>query len=192
MNWIFDIPFVGSHILSTIIFLPLVGAVVLLFLKSNRSIRWVTLLVTVVDFLLVIPVVCRFDSSTHFMQYVERASWIPAFNINYYLGIDGISVLMVFLTAFIGWICVLASWKAIEHKVKEFMIAILIMQTAMLGVFCSLDFVLFYVFWEAMLIPMYLIIGIWGGVNRIYAALKLFMYTLAGSILMLVGMIALY
>ncbi len=192
MQGLLNIPFIGDHILSLLIFLPLLGAFVLLFLKNERCIRWIALVTTVVDFILAIAVIRGFDPSVHTMQFVERHPWIPSFNIQYYLGIDGISVLMVFLTALIGWICVLASWTAIDKRVKEFNIALLVMQTAMLGVFCSLDFLLFYIFWEAMLIPMYLIIGVWGGPNRIYSAFKLFLYTLAGSILMLVGMISLY
>src|SRR4030065_592522 len=112
--------------------------------------------------------------------------------ITLFMGIDGISVLFIFLSALLGWICVLASWRSIEHKVKEFMMALLVMQTAMIGVICALDFFLFYLFWEAMLIPMYLIIGVWGGKNRIYAAIKFFLYTLAGRGLMLFGIIVLY
>ncbi len=181
-----------ENLLSIIIFLPLVGAGVLLFLRDESIIRWVALAFTVVDFIITIPLLTGFDTATHQMQFVERYRWIPSWNIYYYLGVDGISVLFVFLTAFLGWICVLASWTAIEKKVKEFMIALLVMQTAMLGVFCALDFFLFYLFWEAMLIPMYLIIGVWGGPRRIYSAIKFFLYTLAGSIFLLVGIIALY
>jgi len=192
MQEFFSLPILNGHILSAIIFFPILGAFILLFLKNEGVIRWFTLSVTVVDFILVIPVVSGFDRATYRMQFVERYEWIPSFNVQYYLGIDGISVLFVFLTALIGWICVLASWRAIEKKVKEFMIALLFIQGAMLGVFSSLDCFLFYVFWEAMLIPMYLIIGVWGGPNRIYAALKFFLYTMAGSILLLIGIIALY
>ena len=192
MQEFFSLPILNGHILSAIIFFPILGAFILLFLKNEGVIRWFTLSVTVVDFILVIPVVSGFDRATYRMQFVERYEWIPSFNVHYYLGIDGISVLFVFLTALIGWICVLASWRAIDKKIKEFMIALLFIQGAMLGVFSSLDCFLFYVFWEAMLIPMYLIIGVWGGPNRIYAALKFFLYTMAGSILLLIGIIALY
>ena len=150
-------------ILTLVTFLPLVGAFVLLFMKNVDAIRWVALLFTVVDFIVSLPLVCFFNTTTHKMQFVERYPWIPSWNISYYMGVDGISVLFVFLTALLGWICILASWKAIEKKMKEFMIVILVMQTAMIGVFCALDFFLFYLFWEAMLIPMYLIIGVWGG-----------------------------
>ena len=179
-------------ILTLVTFLPLVGAFVLLFMKNVDAIRWVALLFTVVDFIVSLPLVCFFNTTTHKMQFVERYPWIPSWNISYYMGVDGISVLFVFLTALLGWICILASWKAIEKKMKEFMIVILVMQTAMIGVFCALDFFLFYLFWEAMLIPMYLIIGVWGGERRIYSAVKFFLYTLAGSVLLLVGIIVLY
>ena len=182
----------GIPILSIVTFLPLLGALVLLFIKNNSAARWIALVFTVVDFLIAIPIVLSFDSTTHNMQFVEHYNWIPSWNITYFMGIDGISVLFIFLSSLLGWICVLASWRSIEHKVKEFMMALLVMQTAMIGVFCALDFFLFYLFWEAMLIPMYLIIGVWGGKNRIYAAIKFFLYTLAGSVLMLIGIIALY
>ena len=182
----------SEHLLSLVIFLPLLGAALLLFIRDERAIRWIALAVAVADFAVSIPLLTGFDSSTHKMQFVERYEWIPSFNIFYYLGVDGISVLFIFLTAFLGVICVLASWTGIKHRVKEFMISLLAMQTAMLGVFAALDLLLFYLFWEAMLIPMYLIIGVWGGKNRIYSAVKFFLYTLAGSILMLVGIIAMY
>ncbi|MBI5191936.1 MAG: NADH-quinone oxidoreductase subunit M [Nitrospirae bacterium] len=182
----------GYPILSLVTFVPLIGAAILLFVKNATAARWIALIFTVVDFLIAIPLVLNFDRTTYQMQFVEHYLWIPSWNITYHLGIDGISVLFVFLAALLGWICVLASWKAIDKKVKEFMIAILVMQTAMIGVFCALDFFLFYLFWEAMLIPMYLIIGVWGGKDRIYAAIKFFLYTLAGSIFMLIGIIVLY
>ncbi|MBI5682246.1 MAG: NADH-quinone oxidoreductase subunit M, partial [Deltaproteobacteria bacterium] len=181
-----------NNILTIVTFLPLAGAALLLFIKNVQAARWTALVFTVVDFIIAIPIVCNFNITTYEMQFVERHPWIPSWNISYAMGVDGISVLFVFLTALLGWICVLASWKAIENKVKEFMIVILVMQTAMLGVFCALDFFLFYLFWEAMLIPMYLLIGVWGGKNRIYAAVKFFLYTLAGSVLLLVGIIVLY
>jgi NADH-quinone oxidoreductase subunit M len=186
------LPLLREHILTLVIFVPLFGAAILIFFKDEVKIRWFALAAAVLDFLLAIPLVCRFDTTTHKFQFMERHEWIPSLNIYYYLGVDGISVLFVFLTALIGWICVLASWAAIEKKVKEFMITILVMQTAMMGVFCALDFFLFFLFWEAMLIPMYLIIGIWGSENRLYSAVKFFLYTFAGSVFLLVGIIALY
>jgi NADH-quinone oxidoreductase subunit M len=133
-----------------------------------------------------------FDTTTHEMQFTEARPWVPALGITYALGVDGISALFVFLTGLLGWICVLASWVAIDRKTKEFMISLLAMQALMLGVFCALNLFLFYVCWEAMLIPMYVIIGIWGGDGRVYAAFKFFLYTLAGSLLFLIGIIVLY
>jgi NADH-quinone oxidoreductase subunit M len=134
----------------------------------------------------------HFDYTTPIFQFGEKVSWIPAYNINYMLGIDGISVMLVMLTTIISPIAILSTWNAIQVRVKEFMISILIMETAMIGVFCSLDFVLFYFFWEAMLIPMYLLIAIWGGPNKDYASIKFFIYTLFGSVFLLVAIIALY
>ena len=179
-------------ILSLVVFLPAVGAGVLLFVRDDAAVRWTALVFAVADSLLTIPLLLAFDTTTYAMQFRETVAWVPALGISYSLGVDGISVLFVFLTAFLGWICVVASWQAIDSKVKEFMISLLVMQSLMLGVFCALDLFLFYVFWEAMLIPMYLIIGVWGGDNRVYAAFKFFLYTLAGSMLFLVGILVLY
>ncbi|RUM95867.1 NADH-quinone oxidoreductase subunit M [Pseudaminobacter arsenicus] len=179
-------------LLSLIVFIPAAGAVVLMFLRNDGAVRWTALGVTVLDFLLAIAVLAGFDTTTHEMQFTEMHPWVPALGITYALGVDGISVLFVFLTALFGWICVLASWVAIDRKMKEFMISLLAMQALMLGVFCALDLFLFYVFWEAMLIPMYVIIGVWGGDGRVYAAFKFFLYTLAGSLLFLIGVIVLY
>ena len=179
-------------ILSLIIFLPAGGAGVLLLVRGDAAVRWTALVFAVADFLLTIPLLLAFDTTTYAMQFRETAAWVPALGISYSLGVDGISVLFLFLTALLGWICVVVSWRAIDSKVKEFMISLLVMQSLMLGVFCALDLFLFYVFWEAMLIPMYLIIGVWGGDNRVYAAFKFFLYTLAGSMLFLVGILVLY
>ena len=179
-------------ILSLVVFLPAGGAGVLLFVRGDAAVRWTALVFAVADFLLTIPLLLAFDTTTYAMQFRETVAWVPALGISYSLGVDGISVLFVFLTALLGWICVVASWEAIDSKVKEFMISLLVMQSLMLGVFCALDLFLFYVFWEAMLIPMYIIIGVWGGDNRIYAAFKFFLYTLAGSMLFLVGILVLY
>lgn len=184
----------GFPILSTLIFLPIAGAALLLLIpRAKESLaKWVGLLVSIAAFILSIPLFTNFDKATHLMQFAERHKWIPSWNITYYLGLDGISVLFVLLSTLITILCVLISWNSIKTKVKEFYISILIMEGAMIGVFCSLDFMLFYLFWEAMLIPMYLLIGVWGGPNRIYAAVKFFLYTLVGSVLMLVGIIVLY
>ena len=179
-------------LLSLIIFLPVASVPLLMLLRGDTAVRWVTLGVMVADFLLAAWLLLDFDASTHAMQFKESMDWIPRLGISYAVGVDGISVLFVFLTALLGWICVLASWVAIDSKVKSFMISLLVMQTLMLGVFCALDLFLFYVFWEAMLVPMYVIIGVWGGKNRVYAAFKFFLYTLAGSLLFLVGIVVLY
>ena len=179
-------------ILSLIVFLPMTGAFLLLWVQSDLQIKRLALLVTSLDLLLAIKLLVHFDPTTHLMQFGEKVEWIPALGIHYTLGVDGISVLFVFLSAFLGWICILASWRAIEQNVKGFMLSLLLMQTMMLGVFCAMDLFLFYIFWEVMLVPMYLIIGIWGGKNRIYAAFKFFLYTLVGSVLFLVGIIVLY
>ena len=182
-----DIP-----ILSLIVFLPAAGAGVLLFMRDDRTVRWTALAFAVVDFALTIPLMAAFDTTTYAMQFTETVPWVPSLGITYSLGVDGISLLFIFLTALLGWICVVASWEAIDTKVKEFMISLLVMQSLMLGVFSAMDLFLFYVFWEAMLIPMYLIIGVWGGKERVYAAFKFFLYTLAGSLLFLVGIVVLY
>ncbi|WP_434732984.1 NADH-quinone oxidoreductase subunit M [Rhizobium sp. YTUHZ044] len=182
----------GFPLLSLIIFTPVVGAAILMFLRATDAVRWTALSFTVLDLALCIAMLVSFDTTTHAMQFTETHPWVPVLGINYALGIDGISALFVFLTALLGSTCVLASWVAIDSKVKEFMICLLFMQALMLGVFCALDLFLFYVFWEAMLIPMYLIIGVWGGEGRVYAAIKFFLYTLAGSLLFLIGVIVLY
>jgi len=180
------------HILSTLIFLPLAGALLLLLIKSESFARYWTLGITSLTAILSLQLVRAFDSTTSKFQFVEQYSWIPSLNIQYVIGIDGISILLVMLTTLIMPLCVLASWNYIKTRVQAFMICLLIMETAMLGVFMALDFVLFYILWEAMLIPMYLLIGIWGGPRKIYASIKFFLYTLAGSIMLLVGIIWLY
>jgi NADH-quinone oxidoreductase subunit M len=179
-------------ILSWTVFLPLIGAFFLLFMRNAGAIRWTSLLVTLATFFVSLPLFKHFDKSTYKMQFVEKSEWIPSWGINYFIGVDGISILFIFLTTLIGILSVLVSWKAIESKVKEFHIAILAVEAGMLGVFVALDFFLFYIFWEAMLIPMFLLIGVWGGQNRVYAAIKFFLYTLVGSVLMLVGIVVLY
>ena len=184
----------GFPILSTLIFLPIAGAALLLLIsRSNENlIKWFSLIVSIAAFIISIPLFAEFNKSTHLMQFTEKHAWIPSLNINYHLGIDGVSVLFVLLSTLITILCVLISWNSIKTKTKEFYISILIMEGAMIGVFCSLDFMLFYLSWEAMLIPMYLLIGVWGGTNRIYAAVKFFLFTLVGSVLMLIGIIVLY
>lgn len=182
-------------LLSLAIWTPIVFGVVLLALGRDdqaRAVRWIALLGAVVSLLVTLPLYTRFDLTTAAMQFVETAPWIERFNINYHLGIDGISVWFILLTAFINVIVVIASWEAITSRVNQYMGAFLILSGLMIGVFCALDGMLFYVFFEATLIPMYLIIGIWGGPNKIYAAFKFFLYTLLGSLLMLIALIYLY
>jgi NADH-quinone oxidoreductase subunit M len=189
-----------SHILSIILFTPLVGAFVLLFVpKENKdAIRWIANLFALAGFLISIPLVpmfwaLRFDA-THQFKFLEGTAnnWIPSIGAGYNLGIDGISFLLIMLTTLLGWISILSSWTAIEIRVKEYYVWFLVLQTGMLGVFMALDFFLFFVFWEAMLVPMYLLIGIWGGPRKLYAAIKFFLYTLLGSVLMLLGILFLY
>jgi len=181
-------------ILSLLIFFPVLGGILLLGIgKENvKGVKIMALVISLLEFVISLPLWFSFDKTTHHMQFVERHSWIRLFNIEYYLGIDGISVLFVLLSALVTILCVLVSWNSIEIKVKEFFVSLLLLEGAMIGVFCALDFFLFYIFWEAMLIPMFLLIGVWGGPNRIYATTKFFLYTLVGSLLMLVGIITLY
>jgi NADH-quinone oxidoreductase subunit M len=180
------------HILSTLIFLPLAGAILLLFVRNEFFARYWALGITTLTAILSIPLVKSFDTSTSSFQFVEQVSWIKSLNIQYVIGIDGISILLVMLTTFIMPLCVLASWTYIKTRVQAFMVCLLIMECAMLGVFMALDFVLFYILWEAMLIPMYMLIAIWGGPRKIYASIKFFLYTLAGSVMLLVAIIWLY
>jgi NADH-quinone oxidoreductase subunit M len=187
-----------NHILSIILFTPLVGALVLLFVpKENKdAIRWIANIFSLAGLLVSIPLVPwfwaqRFEPGFKFTEGALN-NWIPSIGASYILGIDGISFLLIMLTTLLGWISILSSWTAIENRVKEYYIWFLVLQTGMLGVFMSLDFFLFFVFWEAMLVPMYLLIGIWGGPRKLYAAIKFFLYTLAGSVLMLLGVLYLY
>lgn len=182
-----------SNLLSLLLILPLLGAAIVgLAPRNDVWARRITLGFTLLVFIASLPLWYLFDTSSHEMQFVTRVPWIPAFNINYAVGVDGISVLLVLLTTMITPMCVLCSWKAIDSRVKEYMLAILIMEAALIGVFVSLDLLLFFVFWEAELIPMFLIIGVWGGQRRVYAALKFFLYTMAGSLPMFVAILALY
>jgi NADH-quinone oxidoreductase subunit M len=182
----------GFPLLSLVIFLPLCGAVVMVFLRKDTAIKWWALIVTVANFIISLPLYFYFQSGTAEMQFVEYIPWMPDLGVSYHLGIDGISLFLVLLTTFLTPLAVLSSWTYITEKVKEYMIFMLLMETSMVGVFAALDLILFYVFWEATLIPMYFLIGIWGGERRIYAAVKFFLYTLAGSALMLVAVFVLY
>jgi NADH-quinone oxidoreductase subunit M len=182
-------------LLSLAIWTPILFGVVLLTLGRDdqaQAVRWIALVGSLTSLLVTIPLYTRFDVATAAMQFVENSPWIERFNINYHLGIDGISFWFVLLTAFINLVVVIAGWEVITRRVNQYMGAFLILSGLMIGVFCALDGLLFYVFFEATLIPMYLIIGIWGGPNKIYAAFKFFLYTLLGSLLMLVALIYLY
>ena len=183
-----------SHILTIVTFLPILGALGLLFVdkKSTKVFVQGATAIAFVDFLLSLPLFFWYDAARGGFQFTERLSWIPAIGVDYYVGIDGISLLLILLTTFLGVIAILSSWTAIHERVKEYYIFMLALQTGMLGVFIALDFFLFYVFWEVMLVPMYFLIGIWGGPRKLYAAIKFFLYTLLGSVLMLLGILALY
>ncbi|MEK6570045.1 MAG: NADH-quinone oxidoreductase subunit M [Bacteroidota bacterium] len=181
----------GSSILSLVIFFPLVGILVVLFLRQEqvRSIKVIGIATAVIDFLLSVYVYVMFDSQNTNMQFVQRLKWIEGLNVSYYVGVDGISLLLVLLTTLLMPIALLSSWNSITRRLKEYVFFMLLLEVGMVGVFCSLDLFLFYIFWEGMLIPMYFIIGIWGGENRIYAAIKFLLFTLVGSLLMLVAII---
>jgi NADH-quinone oxidoreductase subunit M len=191
----------GAPILSIITFAPLAGAAFILLIRAMarseddpmiaRNARWLALFVTGFVFVATVMLVVDFDAASPGYQFVEQARWLGG-GINYRMGVDGISILFVLLTAFLMPLCVLASWTSIEERAAEYMIAFLLLETLMIGVFCALDLVLFYLFFEGGLIPMFIIIGVWGGKNRVYAAFKFFLYTLLGSVLMLVAIIAMY
>jgi NADH-quinone oxidoreductase subunit M len=182
----------GYPILSLLVFLPLVGVIPLLVLKNDEAAKYWTLVITLVIAVISLPLYFKFDRTTALFQFGENHAWIPMLHINYTLGIDGISLLLILLTTLLMPLCVLCSWRYITTRVRPFLACLLIMETSMLGVFMALDFVLFYILWEAMLIPMYMLIAIWGGPRKVYASIKFFLYTLAGSVLLLVAIIALY
>ncbi len=185
-------------LLSIVTFTPLLGVLLLLTIRADdeeivaRNSRWVALWVTVGTFLASLLIWANFDAGTADFQFVEQQDWFPDYGINYHMGVDGISMLFVILSTFLTPLCVLSSWEAIKTRVREYMIAFLVLETMMVGMFCALDMVLFYVFFEGVLIPMFLIIGVWGGARRVYSAFKFFLYTLTGSVLLLVAMLAMY
>src|SRR5499425_1360691 len=183
-----------QHYLSIILFTPLVGAFILLLVnkKNENAIRWIANIVTFIGFLISVPLWFQYQPSGAQFQFVERAPWIASIGAEYFLGVDGLSVLLILLTTMMGFIAVLSSWTAITERVKEYYIFLLVLQTGMLGAFMSLYFLLFFLFWEVMLVPMYFLIGIWGSANRLYSAIKFFLYTLVGSVVMLLGILALY
>ncbi len=184
-------------ILSLVTFLPLVGALFILTIRGEeavvaRNARNVALWTSTITFLLSLLLWINFDATSADFQFVEKADWMPGFGISYHMGIDGISLFFVLLSTFLTPICVLSSWEAVTSRVKEYMISFLVLETLMVGMFCALDLFVFYVFFEGVLIPMFLIIGVWGGARRVYAAFKFFLYTLLGSVLMLIAMLAMF
>src|SRR5215475_4757589 len=184
----------SHHLLSVILFTPLVGALVLLFVPRESPLlhKLVGNLFGVLGFVVSLPLIVHFPAGSGDYEFKEVADWIPSIGARYSLGVDGISMLLVMLTTFLGMLAITSSWGAIQQRTKEYYILLLLLQTGMIGVFVSLDFFLFYVFWEVMLVPMYFLIGVWGSDRRLYAAIKFFLYTLAGSVVMLLGILALY
>jgi NADH-quinone oxidoreductase subunit M len=176
-------------ILTVTAFLPLVGAAAVLVFNERLS-RWLALVTTMATFGISVPLYLRFDRATNALQFAETAPWIPSWHVVFGMGVDGISLPFIFLSTVVSVICVGASWAAVQTRVREFYAALLVAETAMIGVFAATNFFLFYVFWELMIVPMFLLIGVWGGPSRIYAAVKFLLFTLAGSVLMLVGFIA--
>ncbi len=183
-------------LLSVTIFLPLVGAFIILFIKdedvSTNNIKWAALWTSIGAFILSILIWISFDNSIKGYQLVEKYKWFSDFNFYYHVGVDGISLFMILLSTLLTPFCILASWNNIKKRIKEYMIAFLVLETVMIGMFSSIDILLFYIFFESVLIPMFLIIGIWGGEKRIYATFKFFLYTLLGSVLMLIAIIFIY
>jgi NADH-quinone oxidoreductase subunit M len=189
--------FYRQHLLSIITYTPLVGALFLLLpvfrgKQRENAVRWVANIFGLLGFLVSLPLWFWFDRQAEQFQFMERADWIPSIGVQYLFGVDGISTLLILLTTLLGFISILSSWTAITDRVRTYYVFLLLLQTGMLGVFCALDMFLFYVFWEVMLVPMYFLIGIWGSARRLYAAIKFFLYTLAGSVVMLLGILALY
>ncbi len=184
----------GFPFLSLILFTPLAGAILLLFVskRSENAIRWIANVFAAAGFLVSVPLWFWYNPQNPDYQFVERLPWIPSIGADYFLGIDGFSALLILLTTLMGFIAVLSSWTAITERVKEYYVFLLVLQTGMLGAFMALDFLLFFLFWEVMLVPMYFLIGIWGSANRLYSAIKFFLYTLVGSVVMLLGILALY
>ncbi len=179
-------------VLTLTTFLPIIGTAALMFIKRDESAKIYSLILTLVVFIISLPLYFNFQPGLQGFQFVEQHAWIPAYGLSYLMGVDGISLPMILLTTFLGPICVLCSWRYISNRTKEFLACILLTQGIMAGVFAALDLVLFYIFWEAMLVPMFLIIAIWGGPRRIYAGVKFVLYTLAGSIFLLAAIVAIF
>jgi NADH-quinone oxidoreductase subunit M len=192
--------FFMRNILTIVCFFPLVGVPLILFWPRGREyengVKWIANIIFLLGFLISLPLIIFFNRPEYIaetgMRYVIRAEWIPAIGVQYQMGIDGISLLLILLTTLLGFLAVLSSWTAVTERIREYYVYFLLLQVGMVGVFMALDFFLFYVFWEVMLVPMYFIIGIWGGPRKLYAAIKFFLYTLAGSVLLLLGVLALY
>ena len=183
-------------LISVTIFLPLLGALIIFLIKedetSTNNIKWAALWTSIGTFILSCLIWLQFDNSISTYQLVEKYKWFSDFNFYYYVGVDGISLFMILLSTFLIPFCILSSWLVIKKRIKEYMIAFLFLETVMIGMFSSIDILLFYIFFESVLIPMFLIIGIWGGERRIYASFKFFLYTLLGSVLMLIAIIYIY
>ena len=182
----------GVALLSTVIWLPILAGIAVLFTGSDRNAnfaRWLALAGAIAGFVVALPLYVNFNPAAQGMQFIELTPWIESYHINYYLGIDGISLLLILMNTFTTILVVLAGWKVIDSRVAQYMAAFLFLSGMMNGVFCAMDAALFYVFFEATLIPMFIVIGVWGGPNRVYAALKFFLYTLLGSLLTLVAFI---
>ncbi|MBU8547072.1 MULTISPECIES: NADH-quinone oxidoreductase subunit M [Roseomonadaceae] len=187
----------GFPLLSLVTFLPLAGALIIMMVRGEeavvaRNARWTALWASLITLALSLLLWTGFDQSTAEFQFVEQVDWLPEYGVGYHMGVDGISVLFILLSTLLTPLCILASWESVQTRVREYMVAFLVLEAMMIGMFAALDFVLFYIFFEAVLIPMFLIIGIWGGARRVYAALKFFLYTLAGSLLMLLAILAVW
>jgi NADH-quinone oxidoreductase subunit M len=187
----------GFPLLSLITFLPLLGALIIMMVRGEEQVvasnaRWTALWTSLITFGLSLILWAQFDKTSVDYQFVEQLSWLPEFGVSYIMGVDGISILFILLSTLLTPICILASWESVQSRVREYMVAFLVLETMMVGMFAALDFMLFYIFFEAVLIPMFLIIGIWGGARRVYASYKFFLYTLLGSVLMLLAIIALW
>ncbi|MBE9605617.1 NADH-quinone oxidoreductase subunit M [Acetobacteraceae bacterium H6797] len=187
----------GFPLLSLLTFLPLAGAVVILFIRGDEktvatNARWAALWTSLITFGLSVILWFRFDKGTAEFQFVEQFAWVPDLGIGYHMGVDGISVLFILLSTLLTPVCIISAWDAVQIRVREYMVAFLVLETMMVGMFCALDMMIFYIFFEGVLIPMFLIIGVWGGPRRVYAAYKLFLYTLLGSVLMLLAVLAIW
>ena len=184
----------SGHLLSVLIWLPIAGGAAVLAMGNDKAsaARWLSLIVALATLVVSVPLYAQFDDGTAAMQFVEHATWIPSINAQFSLGVDGIAMPLILLTTFTTVLVVIAGWGSVEKRVAQYFGAFLILEGAMIGVFCAVDALLFYVFWEVMLIPMFIIIGVWGGSRRVYATIKFFLYTFLGSLLMLVALIYLH